>query len=191
MERPSIWPLILLLAGLAVLAGIFAAVFAFTGSPTDFQGAIKKAGVGGGAKSGGKTVHLSGVTGYDPQGTGGEHDSSAQLATDGNSTTYWQTEHYSSSSFGGLKDGVGLVLDAGSAKKLKQLTVKSDTPGFTAVIKFGQGETGPFTAVSTSQTVGSSTIFSLSGSAARFYVIWITQLPSDGVAHVNEVTAKS
>src|SRR5207249_4184558 len=32
VDRPSIWPLILLLAGLAVLAGIFAAVFAFTDS---------------------------------------------------------------------------------------------------------------------------------------------------------------
>jgi eukaryotic-like serine/threonine-protein kinase len=191
MDRPSIWPLILLLAGLAVLAGIFAAVFAFTGSPTDFQGAIHKAGVGGGATSGGKLVHLSGVTGYDPQGTGGEHDSSARLATDGNGTTYWQTEHYGSSSFGGLKDGVGLVLDAGSAKKLKQLTVKSDTPGFTAVIKLSQSETGPFAAVSPSRTVGASTTFSLPGSAAQYYVIWITELPSDGVAHVNEVTAKS
>ena len=191
MERPSIWPLILLLAGLAVLAGIFAAVFAFTGSPTDFQGAIHKAGVGGGKTSGGKLVHLTGMTGYDPQGTGGEHDSSGQLATDGNGTTYWQTEHYGSSSFGGLKDGVGLVLDAGSAKKLKQLTVKSDTPGFTAIIKSGRSETGPFAAVSASQTVGSSTTFSLRGSAAQYYLIWITELPSEGVAHVNEVTAKS
>src|SRR5204862_903428 len=34
-ERPSVWPLLLLLAGLAVLAAIFAIVFAFTGkSPT-------------------------------------------------------------------------------------------------------------------------------------------------------------
>src|SRR5689334_1372972 len=49
MERPSIWPLILLLAGLAVLAGIFAAVFALTGSPTKFGPAIRKAGVGDGA----------------------------------------------------------------------------------------------------------------------------------------------
>ena len=45
-ERPSVWPLILLLAGLAVLAGIFAAVFAFTGSTPDEvhqQGCRRKA----------------------------------------------------------------------------------------------------------------------------------------------------
>jgi serine/threonine protein kinase len=190
MERPSIWPLIVLLAGLAVLAGIFAAVFAFTGSPTDFQGAIHKAGVGGGG-SGGTAVHLSALSGYDPQGDGSEHNEAASRATDGNSTTYWYTEHYSSSSFGGLKNGLGLVVDAGSAKKLKQLTVRSDTPGFTAVVKSGQSATGPFVPVSGSQTVGSSTTFSLSGSAARYYVIWITQLPTGGSAHINEVSGKS
>ena len=189
-ERPSIWPLILLLAGLAVLAGIFAAVFAFTGSPTDFQGAIHKAGVGGGG-SGGAAVHLNGVSGYDPQGDGSEHNESASRATDGNQSTYWYTEHYGSSGFGGLKNGVGLAIDAGSAKKLKQLTVKSDTPGFTAVVKSGPAAAGPFTAVSGSQTVGSSTTFSLRGAAARYYLIWITQLPSGGVAHVNEVTASA
>ena len=191
MERPSIWPLILLLAGLAVLAGIFAAVFAFTGSPTDFSKALHKAGVGKGGGATGGPVHLSGATGYDPQGDGSEHNPSAKLATDGVASTYWQTEHYGSSSFGGLKNGVGLVVNAGSAKKLKQLTVKSGTPGFTAMIKSGQSETGPFAPVSGSQTVGSSTTFSLHGSAAQYYVIWITQLPSGGVAHVNEVTAKS
>ena len=191
MERPSIWPLILLLAGLAVLAGIFAAVFAFTGSPTDFQGAIHKAGVGGGGAGGGAAVHLTAVSGYDPQGDGSEHDEAASRATDGDQATYWYTEHYGSTSFGGLKNGVGLVVDAGSAKKLKQLTVKSDTAGFTAVVKSGQSASGPFTPVSGSQTVGSSTTFSLRGPAARYYVIWITQLPSGGVAHVNEVTAKN
>jgi eukaryotic-like serine/threonine-protein kinase len=189
MERPSIWPLILLLAGLAVLAGIFATVFALTGSPTKFVPAVRKA-TGGG--SGGKAVHLSGANGYDPQGDGSEHNESASLATDGQASTYWQTEHYGSSSFGGLKNGVGLVVDAGTSRKLTKLTVTSDTPGFTAKIESGQSSSGPFsTTVSSAQTVGSRTVFSISGAAARYYVIWITQLPSAGVAHINEVTAKS
>jgi eukaryotic-like serine/threonine-protein kinase len=190
MERPSIWPLILLLAGLAVLAGIFAAVFAFTGSPTDFTGLAKKAGVAGGG-SGSHPVRLSGMTGYDPQGTGGEHDPSAREATDGNPSTYWYTERYNSSNFGGLKNGVGLLLDAGSPKKIKQLIVVSDTSGFTARIESGNSQAGPFATVSGTQTVGSRTVFKLRGQAAQYYVIWITQLPSGGVAHINEVTAKS
>jgi serine/threonine protein kinase len=190
MERPSVWPLIVLLAGLAVLAGIFAAVFALTGSPTKFVPAVRKA--TGGGNGGGGPVHLSGVTAYDPQGDSGEHNESVALATDGHASTYWRTQRYGSSSFGGLKDGVGLVLDAGKSQKLEQLTVSSDTPGFTAKIEAGQSSTGPFsTTVSTAQSVGSRTVFSIKGAAARYYVIWITELPSGGVAHVNEVTAKA
>jgi serine/threonine protein kinase len=188
-ERPSVWPLILLLAGLAILAGIFAAVFAFTGSPTKFSPFVhklKKEVAGGG----GAPVRLRGFSGYDPQGDGGEHDGTAGEATDGQIGTSWETETYSNSDFGNLKSGVGLVLDAGSPRKLSQLTVRSDTTGFTAVIKSGGSPNGPFTAVSDPQTVGSRTTFSLHGAAAEYYVIWITRLPEGGVAHVNEVSAR-
>jgi eukaryotic-like serine/threonine-protein kinase len=189
-ERPSVWPLILLLAGLAVLAGIFAAVFAFTGSPTKFSGLVHKVKKAAGGGAGGP-VHLTGLMGYDPDGDGTEHDETAAQATDGRAGTYWQTEHYSSSSFGGLKPGVGLVLDTGKEQKLSQLTVTSDTPGFTAKIESGPTAAGGFAPVSGAKTVGSRTVFSLHGTEARYYVIWITTLPSGGVAHVNEVSAKS
>jgi putative peptidoglycan lipid II flippase len=187
-ERPSVWPLILLLAGLAVLAAIFAIVFAFTGSPTGFKQAF-----GGGKshhKAAVKVVHLRGVSGYDPYGTGGEHDTEAGNATDGSASTYWETEHYNSSLAAIGKRGVGLLLDAGSARKLSQVTVTSDTPGFTAVIESGPGQNGPFRRVSSSQTVGSRTTFTVSGAAARYYVVWITDLGSNSSVHLNEVTAK-
>ncbi len=188
MERPSIWPLILLLAGLAVLAGIFAAVFALTGSPTKFSSAVHKAGVGDGST----VVRFADVTAYDPPpGDGQEHNPEAGNAIDGKAGTYWQTQQYSSSNFGNLKDGVGLVLDSGKSQKLTQLTLTSDTAGFTAIIKSSQSSTGPFAPVSGAEMVGSRTTFSLHGAAARYYLVWITSLPSGGVAHVNEVTAKT
>jgi hypothetical protein len=188
-ERPSVWPLILLLAGLAILAGIFAAVFAFTGSPTKFGTFVHKVKKEAGAEPGG-SVNLTAVGAYDPQGDGEEHDAEAASATDGNAATYWTTQQYASSQFGGLKDGVGLVLDSGKSQKLSEVTVTSSTAGFTAVIKASQSSTGPFAPVSSSQTVGSQTTFSLHGSAARYYLIWLTSLPSGGVARVNEVTGK-
>jgi eukaryotic-like serine/threonine-protein kinase len=185
-ERPSVWPLIMLLAGLAVLAGILAAVFTFTDSnPITDLG--RKAGVGGSSP---QTVDLSGVTGYDPEGDRGEHDETAPAATDGDAATYWTTEQYGNSNFGNLKDGVGLTLDAGSALKLSQLAVISDTPGFTALIKAGSSQSGPFTAVSKTQMVGGTTSFKLSGGSAEFYVVWITNLGPNESVHLNEVTAK-
>ena len=83
------------------------------------------------------------------------------------------------------------MLDSGKSQKLTQLTLTSDTAGFTAIIKSSQSSTGRFARVSGAEMVGSRTTFSLHGAAARYYLVWITSLPSGGVAHVNEVTAKT
>ena len=182
-ERPSVWPLILLLAGLAVLAGIFAAVFAFTGSTPNI---LKDVVPGVGATP--KTVRLSGITAYDPEGDNHEeHDSEAPDATDRDQSSYWTTEHYD----GGLgKSGVGLVLDAGRARKVSKLVVSSDTPGFTAEIEAGNSSSGGFRPVSDSQRAARRTTFSVKGANARYYVVWITDLGPNSSVHVNEVTAK-
>ena len=187
-EHPSIWPLILLLAGLAVLAGIFAAVFAFTGLPNEITKQVHKATGGGSAST---PVHLAGLSGYDPFGTGGEHDQDAKLATDGQQATFWETEHYNSSLSSLGKAGVGLLLDAGAARKVSKVTVTSDTPGFTAEIEAGPSATGPFKPVSGAQTMSRRTTFSLQGARARYLVVWITDLGPNASVHVNEVTARS
>jgi serine/threonine-protein kinase len=183
-ERPNVWPLIVLLAGLAVLAGILAAVFTFT----DSSQKLKKL-VGKDTKTAAATgpVTLSGVTAYDPDGDGQEHDDTASEATDGNQATFWRTEHYSGSL---NKPGVGLVLDAGKPVKLSKLTVTSETPGFTAQVEAGPSSTGGFTSVSGSSVVGTSTTFSVDGSAERYYLLWVTDLGGNPRVEVNEVTAR-
>jgi serine/threonine-protein kinase len=187
-ERPSVWPLIMLLAGLAVLAGILAAVFTFTDSPSNLPSKISGLVDKATGSSSAKPVHVSGLTSYDPEGDNQtEHSEDAQFATDGDPATYWTTEHYS----GGLqKSGVGLVLDAGRARKLSKLTVTTDTPGFTALIESGSSPNGGFTAASSSRVAGTNTQFKVHGGSARYYMVWITDLGSNGVVHVNEVTAR-
>jgi serine/threonine-protein kinase len=136
------------------------------------------------------TVALHGVTAYDPPpGDGHEHDAQAHLATDGNQATFWATETYDTPSFGGLKKGVGLVLDAGGPIALHSLTVSTDTPGYTAVVRAGDSPGGPFAGDSPSQTVAARTTFRLDGRTARYYVLWITSLGTDDTVHVNEVTS--
>jgi hypothetical protein len=176
----------MLLAGLAVLAGILAAVFTFTDSTSKIANLAHRAGVGGGGGGATRPIHLSGVRAYDPYGDQQEHDSSAPLATDGNQATSWSTEHYQSFT----KPGVGLVLDAGSAKKVTQLTLSTDTAGFIAMIQSGSSQSGPFTPVSGSKQAASTTNFAPNGPAARYYVIWITDLGPNISVNVNEVTAK-
>jgi len=135
-------------------------------------------------------AHLDAVAAYDPEGDGSEHDEQLDQATDGDLSTSWETEHYSSEDFGNLKAGVGLVLDAGRPVDLSTIQLATDTPGFTAEIQAGDSSTGGFSSVSDSDTVGRSTRFSLDvSSPKRYYVIWITALPPGGEAHVNEVRA--
>ena len=134
-------------------------------------------------------VALHAVGNYDPNGSPDSHSSTASAATDGDASTYWYTQTYFSSAFGGLKSGLGLVVDAGSPVKLSQLTVRTPTPGFTAVVEAGDSQSGPFTADSSSQPVGASTTFTLHRARARYYVVWITMLPPGGKAEISEVTA--
>jgi predicted Ser/Thr protein kinase len=132
-------------------------------------------------------VHLAGVGAWDPQGGDGEHDADAPKATDGNPATFWRTEQYQAFD----KAGVGVVLEAPAAKQLESVTVRTDTPGFTAEIQSGPSAQGPFSTVSASRVVGDRTRFAIRDSRpAKFYVVWITQLPpGSDTAHVNEVSA--
>ena len=184
--RPSVWPLIVLLAGLALLTGALAAVFTFTNAGEKLTNAVHKKKKATTAVGG--PVTLTGVASYDPEGDNKvEHPEAVRYAADGDSATYWTTEHYSS---GLNKSGVGVVLDAGSTRKLSRITVTTDTSGFTAEIEAGSSQTGPFTPVSGKQPVGGSTTFTLTGGASQYYVVWITDLGGLSAAHVNEVTAR-
>ena len=184
-RRVSPAPLIVALLALAALAVIAVAAIALRGDNPAGPGGGSTTNAGGGA---GSAVSLSAVSGYDPNGDSSEHDSEAPNATDDNAATYWTTEHYGNPDFGGLKDGVGLVLNAPRSVALKKLTVTSDTPGFSAIVKAGASPASAQDDSST-QTVGGNTTFDLEGRTGSVYVLWITQLPPDGVAHVNGVTA--
>jgi tRNA A-37 threonylcarbamoyl transferase component Bud32 len=179
-RRRARLPLLLVVAGLAVLATALAVDLTRSNSPGP-----GKAGAGTTA-----AVHLSGVTAFDPYGDGSEHNADAPKATDGSEATFWETQHYHSSFAALGKPGVGLVLDAGKSVTLHELNVATDTPGFAATIRAGDRATGPFHDVSGSQTVETRTTFTLHDATARYFVVWITSLPpgSDS-AHVNEVTA--
>ncbi len=168
-----------LIAGLAVLAAGIAAVWALA------TGRIDPAGDGGGATASG--VELRALRDWDPEGDGTEHPERVAAATDGNPTTAWTTETYGD--FEGLKEGVGIVLDAGARVQLGAVTVVTEDPGFTARIQAGNRPAGPFEDVSEDETVAERTTFDLDTGdrAFRYYVIWVTALESRAL--VNEVRA--
>jgi len=188
-RRSSAWPVVTALVVL-ISAGAAAGVFFLVrhetaGSPAHSLSPLPP------------TAHLSAVTAYDPFGhpPGQENNAEAPLATDGSATTAWETEHYYSTFAALGKPGVGLVLEAAKPVELRQLGIATQTPGFRAIIKAGDSETGPFPdTVSSSQVVQKKTVFTLTvPQAERFYLIWITELPPGGAqyAAINDVTASS
>ncbi len=163
------WPLLVALA--ALLAAAAVAAFFLLDNGDD-----------GAGPEGGPRVALRAVSSYDPEGGDGEHDERVADAVDGDPVTYWTTETYGDFA----KEGVGLVLEPEGP--VSSLTVRTDTPGFTAEVRAGDSPTSFDETVSGSQTVEGSTTFELD-TDAPYLVLWITDL--DGVAHVNEVTARS
>lgn len=61
----------------------------------------------------------------DPGGSGGENDADVGNLVDGDEDTTWRTEHYESPAFGGLKSGVGVVIDLGEPMFVEQVVGRS------------------------------------------------------------------
>jgi hypothetical protein len=178
-KQVSRWPIAIGVLALLAVAAIVIGLFAAGRSDN------------GGAPVASKRVQIAGVTSYDPFGDNKEENSAAAVnSTDRNPATYGSTERYSDAPSLD-KPGVGVVLDAGSLVELAQLTVVTDTPGFTAQIEATNTQGGVPEKISDAKVVGRTTTFDVSPTGPkRYYVIWITKLPRDNhVAHVNEVRA--
>jgi len=132
-------------------------------------------------------VKLTAAGAFDPEGDGHERDEEAPLAVDGNRSTFWRTERYSRF----FKTGVGLVLDAGRAVRVRQVVVDSGTPGVRAEIRIGSSPTGPFTRVSPAKTLTARTTFPVAGRTGRYVVVWVTGLPPESAGEVAEVRVRA
>jgi hypothetical protein len=119
---------------------------------------------------------------FDPEGDGQETGTEEQ-AIDGNPTgTAWSSEHYDSPDFGGLKDGVGLAIDAGSTVAAKSMTIRALTTGYDAEIYEVNGSppselSGWGRPVANISDGGERETVTLPGKAAKSFLIWITKLP--------------
>jgi serine/threonine protein kinase len=163
-------------AAIVVLALIAAAVI--------FASRLDLGDNGGTSGGGTSEVRLSNdaASEFDPEGDGQETGTQEQ-AIDGNPTgTAWSSEHYDTPDFGGLKDGVGLAIDAGSSVAAKSMTIRALTPGYDAQIYEVSGS--PPTSLSDwGRPVarvgdgGDSETVTLPGKAAQSFLIWITKAP--------------
>ncbi|MFN8222946.1 MAG: hypothetical protein U0R50_06795 [Gaiellales bacterium] len=128
-------------------------------------------------------IRVTAVGALDPEGDNRENDELAVLAVDGDASTSWRTERYTSF----FKTGVGLVLDAGRVVSMKRVKLTTDTPGFTAELRGGATRDGPFRRLAAARVVQESTTVPLRDQRARFLVVWVTRIPNGSAADVSEV----
>ncbi len=137
-------------------------------------------------------LRVAAATSFDPQGDDGEeNESTAPLAIDDDPASAWVTSTYNSADFGGLKDGVGLVLTLDRAADLASLTVTSTTPGWTADV-YVAAEAAPDLAgwgepVAAGQAMGAETTVDLGGANGAAVLIWVTALPEGRKVEVTGV----
>jgi serine/threonine-protein kinase len=130
---------------------------------------------------------------YDPEGDNRESPDAVRLAIDGNTGTNWDTEHYQGGFEGSNKSGVGLYVDAGSLMAARGLTLSTATPGFRAAVY--ASETVPadlrgWTRVSPDEKVSQDFTFRVRTRERRYryYLLWITELPEEGKAAIQELS---
>lgn len=116
-----------------------------------------------------------------PPGSGVEHDDELPFLVDGDASSVWRTENYNSNRFGGLKPGVGVVLQLDAAHQLKQLKVTSPSSGWAAEVLVADSVQPTRAAwgapVATKRGIDAgTTTFDLGDHRGAAVLLWITDL---------------
>ena len=125
---------------------------------------------------------IVGARDYDPEGDGRESPDQVAAIWDNNVATVWSTEQYRQRDVGGLKSGVGLVVDLGSPKNVERLQVVAQDTDWSAQVY--TSDTVPAdlagwgAARATGTGLGALAQLDLqAGPKARYVLLWITDLP--------------
>jgi hypothetical protein len=131
-------------------------------------------------------IDLAGVPvrDVDPQGDGAERPGSVANATDGDPATAWTTERYATEAFGGLKEGVGLLVDLGAPTAVSRVEVALTAPGARVELRgatTASEDPDAYRLRATGEADGD--VLALEppdGTTDRYYLVWITRLAPDG-----------
>jgi serine/threonine-protein kinase len=152
----------------------------------------------GGGGSQAEVVGVLSASAFDPPpGSGQEHDEELGFLVDGDPATTWSTEQYGNRQFGGLKSGVGFVLNLNGPRALHQLDVTSGTRGWSASVYVADGVNPSAPpggwgepAATRTGTDGDAT-FDLGGRRGSVVLVWITELGEGNAVSVGDVRLTS
>lgn len=122
------------------------------------------------------------VSGFDPEGDGEENEDAAGFAVDHDPSTTWTTDLYQHNShFGGLKSGVGLLIDLGRVAPVRRADVLLSAAGADVELRAGNAlpqKASDLTLVTSTNAAPAHQVWSLSSTtSARYWLLWFTNLP--------------
>ncbi|HUP85906.1 MAG TPA: protein kinase [Acidimicrobiales bacterium] len=147
---------------------------------------------GAGAHAGAPVTGFS-LRSFDPDGDDQvEKEERVGLAADANPDTAWTTNTYKTQDFGGLKKGVGLVLELREKTTLKKLVVTSPSRGWSASVYVADRPAGSLDGwggpEATREGIEGDGEFALGGAEGQAVLVWFTKLASGNRVEVPEVS---
>ncbi|MFT4187511.1 MAG: protein kinase [Aeromicrobium sp.] len=126
------------------------------------------------------------ITDFDPHGDGRESPQKLSFVTDGDPETAWTTSTYRSrADLGGLKDGVGLLIDLGATRQIDSVRLNLiGSPTSLQIFTAPPGTDGApedlsrLTSVASVESAGTDVTVSVPQTTmTRYVVVWLTSLP--------------
>ncbi|KGN31201.1 hypothetical protein N802_04885 [Knoellia sinensis KCTC 19936] len=134
----------------------------------------------GGATAGGESLQILAADGFDPQGDGRENGTRAPRVFDGDKSTVWQSEGYSSAALGGLKSGVGVSVDLGPNVAAREVTLTLGNRADVEVYIGPEKSLDAATKVGEKASADGSVTFPVKqGTTGQYVIVWFTGLTTD------------
>ena len=128
----------------------------------------------------GEPLQILAADGFDPEGDGRENGTRAPRVFDGDPATTWQSEGYSSASLGGLKEGVGVVVDLGPNVKAREVTLTlANTADVEVYIGGDKALAGATKVGEKAAANGVVTLPVKAGTVGQYVIVWFTKLTQD------------
>jgi hypothetical protein len=145
-----------------------------TASPTTVQ---RSGGSSSAPAPAGAPFPIVGATGFDPQGDNAERNGEAPRVFDGNPATFWSSEGYASPAFGGLKKGVGVLVDLGQPRKVSTVSLVLPTASdLTVYVSSKPSLDGAIPLGTSSGKSGAVTVTAPSPATGQYLIVWFTKI---------------
>ena len=138
-------------------------------------------------------LRLAAAHSFDPLGSDGEeNESRAGNVIDGDPATTWSTDRYNTRAFGGLKDGVGIVVQLSSAADVSRLDVVASSSGWAASVYLadtpGKSLKDWGDPVASRSNLSGDVSFDLGGRKAGAVLLWITDPGQGNKTEIGELS---